>query len=341
MKDCKIVGLDIAKNIFHAVGINAHGKEVFRKTLKRSDVIAFFSSMAPFTIALESCASCHYWYRELSKLGHNVKLIAAQYVKPYVRRQKNDFNDARAIAEAASREDLPLVSPKNEEQQYIQSLLRVRASLIERRTADSNQLRSLLYEYGIVFPTGIKSLIDKVRDLLFCDEHSLALPTKELVNRLYDNLIGIEKEIAYYDKLLNKKAKESEKAKRLMRIPGVGVLGAMAVIANLGNPTNFKNGRHYSAYLGLVPRQASSGGKTSLGKVSKQGDVYLRQLLIHGARASLRYCDRYKDARSIKLQEMKKRMHINKVCVALANKNARIIWAMLATGKEYGDIAAA
>ena len=158
---------------------------------------------------------------------------------------------------------------------------------------------------------------------------------------MYEQFASLRDEIKYYDKLLDRLAGESEKARRLMGIPGVGVLGAIAVIANLGDPNCFKNGRHYSAYLGLVPRQFSSGGKTMLGKVSKQGDSYLRYLLIHGARASLRFCEKYDDERSLKLQDMKRRMHLNKVCVALANKNARIIWAMLATGKEYGDISLA
>lgn len=335
MSDCKVIGLDIAKSIFHIVGINEHGKEVIKQSLRRKEVLAHLSNIPSCLIALESCASCHYWFREIKQLGHEVKIIAAQYVKPYVRRQKNDFNDARAIAEAASREDTPSVPTKNREQQYVQMTLKIRSSLIDDRTRLGNQIRAMLYEQGLIIREGVSSICREVPQLLDAENIVLTEQEKIELQRLYQRYLFLKEEIAYYDKLIALKARDDERAQRLMAIPGVGVLSAMAVLANLGNPSCFKNGRHYAAYLGLVPRQFSSGGKTVLGRITKQGNNYLRQLLIHGARSALNHSARYDDVLSVKLEGMKQRMHRNKVSVALANKNARIIWAMLSTGDDY------
>ena len=337
MNDINVLGMDIAKSIFHFVGINAHGKTVYKKYCRRAQVLEVLSNLSVTTIALESCGGSHYWYRELNKLGHDVKLIAAQYVKGFNLggRQKNDYNDARNIAQAASCADTPTVPAKNEEQQYIQSLLRHRDSSVKERTKVSNQLRALLLEYGETIDRGHAAARRALQTYLEPESTAISGQVKQLLQRLQMKLDFIKEDIDYYEKELKALEANNEKAQRIKKVPGVGLLTTMAIIANLGQPQCFKNGRHYAAYLGLVPRQFSSGGKPVLGRISKQGDDYIRQLLIHGARSIVSSSHKRDDKLSIKLQNMLLRMPFNKVCVALANRNARVLWSMLANRQEY------
>lgn len=337
MNNISVIGLDIAKNTFNLVGINEHGKTVMKQAVKRVELVKTLSNVPRTVIGMESCGSCHYWYRQLSALGHTVKLIAPQYVKAYGigGRQKNDFNDARNIAEAVSRKSIPLVCPKNEEQQHIQALLRMRDSLIAQRTKLCNQARALLYEHGEVVRVGIKNIQKAMLKYLDNDSMILSSDTKFILNQLKELFDFVNQQILSYERKLKKIAVGSEKAQRILTVPGVGLITTMAIIANLGDPHYFKNGRHYSAYLGLVPRQHSSGGKTSLGKISKQGEAYIRQLLIHGARAIIRRSKEKETPLYIKIEKMKQRMHTNKLCAAVANHLARVIWALVAHGTAY------
>ncbi len=337
MNNISVIGLDIAKNVFNLVGINKHGKTVMKQKLKRSELLIKLANLAPTVVGIESCGSCHYWFRKISALGHTVKLIAPRYVKAYGigGRQKNDFNDARNIAEAVSRKSIPLVCPKNEEQQCIQSLLRMRDSLIAQRTKICNQARALLYEHGEVVKVGRKHIQKAMLKYLSDDSIVLSGDTKFVLNQLKAFFDFVHRQILDYEKKLKKIARDSEKAQRILTVPGVGLITTMAIMANLGDPHYFKNGRHYSAYLGLVPKQNSSGGKISLGKISKQGETYIRQLLIHGARSIMRHSKKKETPLHIKIETMKQRMHANKLCAAVANHLARVIWAVVAHGTIY------
>ncbi len=331
----KLLAIDIAKNIFQLHGVDKKGKAVLRKKLKREELLSFTANFQKCTIAIEACGGSNDWARRFEKQGHEVKIISPQYVKPFVKRNKNDANDAEAIAEAASRPEMYFVPIKTLEQQDIQSLHRVRERLVKQRTQLSNQIRGLLGEYGVVINKGISKLRKQIPEILEDGENEITDVCRELCNELYEELLELEKRIVFCDKKINVIFKENEVCQRISKIEGVGVLTATAILTVLSNPALFKNGRHFSAFLGLVPRQSSSGGKEKLMGISKQGNTYLRTLLIHGGRSVVLRVDKKVDARSIWIKDLKSRRGINRTSVAVANKNARIIFALIKHEDTY------
>jgi transposase len=326
------VGIDLAKNVFQVHGVDEHGKAVLKKQLKRAQFALFFSNLSPCLIGMEACGSAHHWARKLQDLGHTVKLIAPQYVKPYVKTNKNDAADAEAICEAVGRPNMRFVSIKTLEQQAVLSEHRVRQSFVYARTAQANQIRGLLAEFGLVIPKGITHLTKDVPLLLEASE----LP--ETFRRLIDGLLAHFREINRQVDELEAKIKawhrSNETSRKLEKIPGIGPLGASALVASIGDAKSFKNGRQLAAWLGLVPRQHSTGGKPTLLGISKRGDVYLRTMLIHGARSAILAAQRRSESDSW-IAKLMQRRNPNVAAIALANKNARIIWALLAHDREY------
>ena len=287
MKQIKRIGIDLAKSVFQLHGVDAHGHGVLRRQVKRAQLSAFFAQCPPCHIGMEACGSAHYWARELGKLGHTVRLIAPQFVSPYRKNDKNDGNDAEAICEALGRPTMRFVPIKDEEQQAVLCVHRARSLLVEERTALVNQLRGLLAEYGLVIPRGVARLRAALPGILEDAENGLPLLAREVFADLYERLRGLDTHIAAYDRRITHLARTMAAAKRLMQVEGVGPLTATAVVASVGDARLFKNGRQFAAWLGLVPRQHSTGGKSRLGRITKRGDVYLRTLLVHGARSVL------------------------------------------------------
>ena len=326
------IGLDIAKNVFHVYTIKTDGK-VLKKMLRRKQVLEFFANFTPSLIGIEACGSSSYWARELIKLGHEVKLLNARYVKAFVKGNKNDFNDAEGIFDAVSRPNVRTIAIKTVEQQDIQLIHRLRQDAIKRRTAMVNQVRGLLSERGIVINQGIHQVRKQLPELLEDAENSLTLISRTAFAEQYERLLQIDEEIQVHDKKINQLCQANELSKRFMDVPGVGPMTATIVAADLGEAQHYKNARHYSASLGIVPKQHSSGGKPVLLGISKRGNRYIRTLLIHGARAVLRSCKNKEDKLSLWLQQLINRRGFNVAAVALANKNARILWA-LANKKE-------
>ena len=324
------LGIDLAKNIFQLHGADNKGKAVLKKTVTRTKLASFTANLSKCVIVMEACGGANYWARKFSNQGHTVKLISPQFVKPFVKSNKNDRNDAEAIVEAASRPSMRYVSAKTIEQQDMQSLLRLRDGCIEMRIKISNQLRGLLTEYGFAIPQGVSHLrktLPKILDRNIDNELTVGL--KELLEMQYNLLLTMEQQIAYYESKLKLLAKNNEACQRVQQVEGIGPITAVALAATIGDPNDFKNGRHFAAFLGLVPRQYSSGGRESLLGISKHGDSYLRQLLIHGARSVLLYAGKKTDGRSRWINTLKARAGVNRTCVALANKNARIVLALL------------
>lgn len=328
-------GLDLAKNVSHVVCCNQAGKIIKKKVLRRKDILSFFANMDKCLVGIESCASAHYWARELAKLGHEVKQIAPQFVKAYVRGNKTDYNDALAIAEAVTRPEMRFVRTKTQTQQDIQALHVLRKKCERDRTANCNEIRGLLYEYGIVIPQGVHHVYKQLPELFDASTNNGLSPLfKELLVQHYQKLLELKKHLDFYTQKIHEFSQEEE-CERLQSIPGIGPIIASAFYQHVGNGSEFKNGRAVSASIGLVPRQHSSGGKHNLLGISKRGDSYLRTLLIHGARAVMRV-NADKDtplARWIKRIEQTRGK--NKAVVALANKLARIGWAILKYGCRY------
>lgn len=336
-------GLDIAKQVFQVHGVNEHGVVKGRKTLPRAKVLEFFVQLPPCLIGLEACGSAHYWARELSKLGHTVKLMATQHVAAYRKRGKNDANDAEAICEAVGRPNMRFVATKSEEQQAVLMVHRARALTVTNRTAQANQIRGLLGEFGLVVPKGVAALRRELPEILEDAENALPALGREVLAGLLEQLREADRRLGAYDRQIRALAEASEPARRLMRMEAIGPQTATALVATVGDPHVFRNGRGFAAWLGITPRQHSSGGKERLGPITRQGDSYLRTLLVHGARSYLRFVDKKTDAKSAWAQRLKQRRHVNVAAVALAAKHARIAWAMLAHGTEYrpGTIAVA
>ena len=328
------LGVDLAKNIFQIHGVDENGKAVLRRKLSRSKLVEFISALPPCLIGVEACGSSHYWVRQFKKYGHTVKSIPPQYVKPFVKTNKNDANDAEAICEAVQRPSMHFVSEKSITQQDIQCMHRIRQRLIGVRTALSNEIRGLLSEYGIIMPKGIKNLKTKLPEIIEI-ENELTILGRGMFSELYLEFLDIEKRVEYFTDKIEQVFKASEACQRLAKIEGVGPLTATAAIATISDPRAFKNGRQCAAWVGLVPRQNSSGGKTTLLGISKRGDNYFRCLLIHGGRAVVKTAKNKTDKRSLWIAEKEKTRGKNKAAVAVANKNARIIWKMLMTGEEY------
>lgn len=329
------IGIDLAKNIFQVHGVNLEGKTVLKKQLRRQQVKTFFANLPPCLIGMEACGSSHYWARELTRLDHGVKLMAPQFVKPYVKGNKNDAADAEAICEAVSRANMRFVPVKSAEQQAVLALHRARQGFVKARTAQANQIRGLLGEYGIIIPQGIKHIRPHVAELLAEAEHGLPGSFQALLARLVEHLATLDQQVDELEAEIERWHRNCAASLKLAKIPGIGVLTASALVASMGDGRQFENGRQLAAWLGLVPRQHSSGGKPRLLGISKRGDCYLRTLLIHGARAVMRVAERRTDQTARWLQQLSKRRSATIAAVALANKNARIVWALLAHDRQY------
>ena len=284
---------------------------------------------------MEACGSAHHWARRFQAMGHTVELIAAQFVKPFVKSQKNDRADAEAIAEAASRPTMRYVPIKTIEQQDVQTLHRVRSLLMRDRIAQGNQIRGLLAEYGVIVPQGSTQVRKLLPAILEDADNDLTVLTRQMFAELYERLVALDERIAHYDRQLQQLHRASPQSCRLEQVRGVGPLIATALLASIGDAKAFKNGRQFAAWLGLVPRQHSSGGKPRLLGITKRGNTYLRMLLVHGARAVVTQATRHDDPFSRWIDALRKRRGTNVTVVAVANKTARVIWAMLAKGEDY------
>lgn len=333
--DIKVIGLDLAKNVFQVHGIDASGRALLRRQLKRREVLAFFANLPPTRVAMEACGGAHYWAREIGKLGHQVKLLNPKYVKAFVKTNKSDRIDAEAIAEAASRHNLPEVPVKQAWQQDLQSLHRVRSALMCERVSLGNQMRGLLAEYGIVAAKGVSALKRAIPEILENADNGLSGLMRELIAEQYERWQGLEQRINEYQRRLQHAAQAYEGCRTLLEVPGIGVLGATALVAQVGNARHMRNGRELAAREGLVPRHSGTGGKLRLGHISKRGDGYIRTLFIHGARAVLRHAPQKTDRLSRWATEVQRRRGPNVAAVAVANKLARISWALLARGQRY------
>jgi transposase len=329
------IGIDLAKNVFQIHGVDVRGKAVLKKQLKREQMAPFFANLMPCLIGMEACGSAHFWARKLQAMGHTVKLMAPQFVKPYVKSNKNDAADAEAICEAVSRPNMRFVPIKNGEQQAVLALHRARQSFVKARTAQANQIRGLLAEYGIIIPQGITNIGKRLPEILEDGENGLPGTFRRLIERLGDHLKELDSQVLELELQIQTWHRENESSKKLAQIPGIGPITASALVATIGDARNFENSRQLAAWLGLVPRQNSSGGKQTLLGISKRGDTYLRTLLIHGARAVIRVAERKVQHAGSWLAGVMGRRNKNVAAVALANKNARIVWALLAHDREY------
>ena len=335
MNKITTIGLDLAKNVFHVVGCNEHGKIVRKRMLKRSQVLAYFANLPVSLVGMEACASAHHWARELGALGHEVRLIPPQYVKPYVRGNKNDYNDALAIAEAVVRPEMRFVGVKTPEQQDIQALHRLRERCLGDRTALCNQLRGLLAEYGLVFPKGVATLRRRLPELLEDGENGLSDLFRQLLAQGYQQLQELDGHIDFYTQALVYQSQQDDACQRLQTIPGFGPIVASVFHSEVGHGEAYRRGRDVSASVGLVPRQHSSGGKEVLLGISKRGNRYLRSLLIHGARSVVTQAKMKDDCLSRWINRLVSTRGFNKAVVALANKMARIGWVILAKKTIY------
>ncbi len=328
------IGIDLAKAVFQIHGVGERGKVAVRKQLKRSEMSSYFANLEPCLIGMEACGSAHHWARKLQGFGHTVKLMSPQFVKPYVKTNKNDKADAEAICEAVSRPNMRFVSVKTVEQQAILSVHRARSGFVKARTAQANQIRGLLSEFGVVIPKGIHSIMKRIPEILEDGENGLPGTMRNLLQRLTENLKEMDRQVDELEKQIQLWHRENEASRRLAEIPGIGPITASAITATVGNAREFRNGRQLAAWMGLVPRQNSSGGKQNLLGISKRGDTYLRTLLIHGARSVIQYAEK-KAVESSWLRKLMARRNKNVAAVALANKNARTIWALLAHDRTF------
>jgi transposase len=332
----KVIGIDLAKRSFHVYGVDERGQRVISKTFNRTRLSEFMANLPACTVAMEACGSAHYWARQFRSHGHEVRLIAPQFVKPFVKSNKNDAIDAEAICEAAQRPTMRFVAIKSVQQQDIQAIHRMRSLVVERRTAQVNQIRGLLLEYGIEIPQGRAAVGRGLAEMLEDAANGLSDRFRAELRELAEELHHLDARVDHYDEQIEAIARSDRRVQCLMTIPGLGAKGATALVAAVGeDPRLFKNGRGLAAWLGLVPRQHSTGGRDRLLGISKRGDVYLRQLLIHGARAVLRWVERKDDPTSRWATGLKARRHANVAAVALANKIARIAYAVLTTGQPY------
>jgi transposase len=325
------IGLDLAKRVFQLHWVDMETGEICRRQLKRGEMAEFFANRAPAVVAMEACGSAHYWGRKLAALGHEVKLIAAQFVRPFVKSNKTDAGDAQAIWEAAQRPGMKFVAVKSEGQQSVLTLHRMRELLVKIRTMQINQLRGLLYEFGADLPAGRQKGMERIPSELEKLEGVLPAMVIEALRGQLKRLDALDKDIVAIERKLAAWKKEDKASRKLMEIPGVGLLTATAVVATIGDAKTFKSGREFAAFLGLVPRQSGTGGRVKLLGISKRGDVYLRTLLIHGARAVITH----QKEREPWLDKLLSRRPFNAAAVALANKMARTIWALLAHDRAY------
>jgi transposase len=340
MQTITTIGLDIAKLVFQVHGIDAAGQVVVRRQLKRRYVLAFFGKLPPCLVGIEACASSHHWSRELQALGHTVRLMPPAYVKPYVKRQKNDATDAEAICEAVTRPNMRFVATKTPEQQSCLTLHRTRHLLMRQQTSVINAIRAHLAEFGIVAPVG-RNGVDQLLAVV-ADTNDKRLPevARSCVAALGAQLRMLKAQILESDRMIRAWHRSSEASMRLDQVPGVGPVLATALVASVADPRAFRSGRDFSAWIGLVPKQNSSGGKERLGNISKRGDRYLRSLFMIGALAVIRYAKIHGTKHRPWLTALLARRPTKVAAIALANKLARMAWAMMARGERYREPAA-
>ena len=336
MGEVVTIGLDIAKSVFQVHGVGADGEVLIRCRLTRARMLPFFAKLPRCLVGIEACNNSHYWARELSALGHDVKLMPAQYVKPYVKRGKNDAADAEAICEAVTRPTMRFVAVKSPEQQSLMMLHRVRLMLKRQRTQISNAIRAHISEFGVVAPVGrlgVERLLEVVADT---GDDRVPEDARLCLQMLAAQLDGVKQQILENDRRVLASARRTELGRRLMDIPGIGPLLASAFVASVADPSVFKTGRDLAAWIGLVPKQNSSGGKDKLGSITRAGNRYLRQMLVVGAMAVIRYAERHGTKRPWLIQLLARRP-AKVAAVALANKNARMVWALMTSGERYRE----
>ncbi len=332
------IGLDIAKHVFQLIACDVRGKVVKKKRLRRGQVLRYFAQLPRVLIGIEGCASAHYWGRELSAQGHEVALLPARYVKGYVRGNKNDYNDALAIAEAVRCSEMRRIPIKTAAQQDVQALHRLREGQIKGRTAHANRVRGLLAEYGIIVPQGLASLRRRIPEILEDGDNGLSPMFRELLAQSWDQLHALDEQIVEYDRRVRAHSRADEHCRRLQTVPGYGPIVASVFAAYVGDGRGYRRGRDVSASVGLVPGQYGTGGKTVLLSISKRGDRYVRCLLVHGARSVVRAAVHKDDPLSRWINQLRERRGVNKATVALANKMARIGWAVIRTQRDYQPV---
>jgi len=331
----KTVGIDLGKNSFHLVACNQAGRPITRHKFNRRQLAQFIANLPQCLIGMESCPGSQHFARAFQQHGHDVRLIAPQFIKPYLKGQKNDFNDAEAIAEAVTRPTMRFVAVKTNDQLDLQAVHRIRTRLVSERTAVINQLRGFMIEYGLAVKEGRAALRREIPAILEDASNGLSPRMRQLIVQQCDHWEALEVQITAVTREIEAVAKDHEDCRRLVTIPGVGPLVATALVAAVGNGAIFRKGRELAAWLGLVPRQHTTGGKPMLLGISKRGNRYVRILLIHGARSCLQHLKRGQHRLGSWMTRLEQRTHKNKVAVALANKMARIAWAVLARGEVY------
>ena len=329
------VGLDLAKSVFQVHCIDSAGAVILRKKLRRSEVLGFFRSLGPCRVGMEACATAHFWAREIGALGHDVRMMPPSYVKAYLRRQKNDAADAEAICEAVTRPSMRFVPVKNAERQSVLVLHRSRELLVRQRTMLVNAIRGHCAEFGLVAPLGVRSVPELIERVRAADPSMLPEIARLTLTMLADQLDALAAQIHALERRLLAWHRQDQASQRLATIPGVGIITATALAATVCDPLLFRSGREFAAFLGLVPRQNSSGGKDRLGRISKMGDGYLRKLLVVGATSVVRRAKSDTLAAGPWVQSLLERKPTRVVTVAMANKTARIAWAVLARGDVY------
>jgi len=334
-KEIRVLGIDTGKNSFHLHGVDAKGHRVLRKHFNREKMLEFMVNLKTCLVGIEACGGSHHLARQLKSMGHDVRIMAPQFVKPYVKSNKSDKLDAEAICEAVQRPSMRFVPIKSIEQQDLQSLHRIRSMVVADRTALINQTRGLLMEYGIVLPKGPDYVRRQLPRILEDTGNGTTVELREMLEQLREELVHMDERIDGYNAKIEVISQQNKSCKLLMSIPGIGPLIATALIAAVGDVSVFKNGRELAAWLGLVPRQNSTGGKTTLLGISKRGDSYLRMLLVHGARAALIHASKKDDRLSRWVTKLEERRGWNIATVALAARNVRIAWALLSKGKTF------
>jgi transposase len=335
MQTVTTIGLDIAKSVFQVHGVDAAGQVLIRRQLKRRYVLAFFQKLPSCLVGIEACASSHYWSRELQALGHSVRMMPPAYVKPYVKRQKNDMADAEAICEAVTRSNMRFVPTKTPDQQSGLVLHRTRHLLIRQQTSAINAIRAHLAEFGITASVGRRGLEQLLRVVADPSDKRVPELVRSCLAALGSQLLGLKKRILEFDRMILAWHRSNQASKRLNCIPGVGPLLATALVASVGDPKSFRSARNFSAWIGLVPKQHSSGGRERLGSISKQGDRYLRSLFVGGALAVIRYAKLHGTNHRPWLTGLLARRPTKVAAIALANKLARMAWALMARGERY------